>query len=353
MASNLAVTPDTGYDMTVIEGPHKGLVFKIMSLPVRIGRSQDNEIALPQDPKVSRKHATIEYDKESIVIKDVSGRQRLSVDGRSTQKTTLGNGSVIDLGDSKIIFKVDLPQAMAAPGLPQQPALTPVQHDSDIDFQTFAQIDLASPKAAPAQASPFQQAYQPQMPPRQSHSGGMDPGRKRFYMIVGSIFAVIIGLAVMKKPVKTTDKFDITTEEEINSKIELIEKEREAYEEEIRKRRVRPSAYRDAQAAYIRGFRDFQAGNFERAMDQFQACLSTLPEHVLCRRYYALSQRKFNELIQYHMVLGRQYMEQNQFDSCKSAFRNVLVLIKDRSQTLYQEAEANFKYCQSLSREQF
>ena len=105
---------------------------------------------------------------------------------------------------------------------------------------------------------------------------------------------------------------------------------------------------RQAQENYVRGFRDYNGGQYERALISFQACLALNPEHTLCNRYLRLSQRKFNEVVQYHMVLGRSYRDQSQFKACRAAFRNVMVMVKDASSTTYKEAKANYEACNSF-----
>ena len=87
---------------------------------------------------------------------------------------------------------------------------------------------------------------------------------------------------------------------------------------------------------------------FERALEAFQACLALDPNHVLCNRYMRLSQRKFNEMIQYYVLLGRKYRDQNQFASCRSAFRNVMVMVKDANNETYKLAKANYEACNAF-----
>src|SRR3712207_7336416 len=43
--------------------------------------------------------------------------------------------------------------------------------------------------------------------------------------------------------------------------------------------------------------------------------LALNPDHVLCNRYHRLAQRKFNEVIQVHVVLGRKYRRSEEHTS--------------------------------------
>jgi hypothetical protein len=98
----------------------------------------------------------------------------------------------------------------------------------------------------------------------------------------------------------------------------------------------------------VRGFRDYRKGQYERSMVSFQACLALNPEHVLCNRYIRLSQRKFDELVQNQVVLGRKYRDQNQYQACRASFRNVMVMVKDANSKIYQEAKANYDACNAF-----
>lgn len=67
----------------------------------------------------------------------------------------------------------------------------------------------------------------------------------------------------------------------------------------------------------------------------------------------SLTQRKFSELIQYHMDIGRKYREQNQFSACAVSFRNVMVMLKDSTNKRYIEAKANFEACSDRAEERY
>ena len=120
---------------------------------------------------------------------------------------------------------------------------------------------------------------------------------------------------------------------------------KEAAQKEMSKEKENVISYQQAQETYIKAFRDYRKGQYERALEQFQACLSLAPQHALCNRYLRLSQRKFNELIQQQMILGRKYRDQNQFKACLASYRNVMVMIKDSQNVTYKEAKTNYDYC--------
>ena len=62
--------------------------------------------------------------------------------------------------------------------------------------------------------------------------------------------------------------------------IEAAKKLREAAQMQ-RKNNLTPTfEIRQAQENYIKGFRDFKKGQYERALESFQACLALYPDHI-------------------------------------------------------------------------
>ncbi|NCN40825.1 hypothetical protein GW916_06190, partial [bacterium] len=142
--------------------------------------------------------------------------------------------------------------------------------------------------------------------------------------------------------------FDIRNEKQIEADINDAEELQKAAEA-TRAERLNPTlSQRKAQENYVSGFRDFRKGQYERSISSFQACLALNPNHPLCNRYLKLSQKKFGELIQYHMVLGRKYRDQNQYRACRSAFKNVMVMVRDPSSSIYKEAKSNYVACNNM-----
>ena len=66
-----------------------------------------------------------------------------------------------------------------------------------------------------------------------------------------------------------------------------------------------------------------------------------------------LSQKKFDELIQYHMILANKYRAQNQFEACKASFRNAMVMIRNPNNKNYIEAKSGFDACDTLQGERY
>ena len=111
--------------------------------------------------------------------------------------------------------------------------------------------------------------------------------------------------------------------------------------------------FRSAQSYYIRGFRDYQQGQYRRAVEAFDTALSFFPNHTLARRYRTLAQRRLDEFIQYNMIEGRRYRERNNHSMCAAAFRNVMTVVRDQRDPTYIQAKENFDECMIHLRERY
>lgn len=88
-------------------------VYKIVSDQVaKIGRDPGNDVIL-RDPKVSRHHAEIIFEKGFFVLRDLSSANGSYVNGRKVRVAPLTDGAEIRLGNSHGVFNEEL----SAPGM--------------------------------------------------------------------------------------------------------------------------------------------------------------------------------------------------------------------------------------------
>jgi hypothetical protein len=168
-------------------------------------------------------------------------------------------------------------------------------------------------------------------------------------MVIYAILGIVVLLLFTGNSKKKKDALAMRTEQQIQADIEAANKLEAAAQTSAQKKLDDSVTAKQAQENFVRGFRDYRAGQFERSLDSFQACLALNPNHTLCNRYIRLAQRRFNEIVQYDMVLGRKYRDQNQFNPCRAAFRNVMVMVKDANSLIYKEAKANYDACNALA----
>lgn len=290
--------------LNVISGPHKGDSYEMVSSKVSIGRSKTNDICLSKDHKVSRQHLEISLRANQIWVKNSSSNNSLYVNGQKTEGQPIFNGSTLQLGTTKIQMVLqEKPQGIKTYGDP---------HSLD-------------------SGEPFDK------PPKKE--------RKTLLFLLCAA-ALVVGYFVLEKPK------DPISPQEVEEKSEVItetgKKEEEAEEKVVKSEfsKRKNVYYRQAQRKYIRGFRDYRQGQYEKALFSFEACLAIFPQHELCNTYKRRSGKKLDELIQYQINLGKKYSEQRQHRACVATLRNVMLMIKDRSSRLYKDTRKLRSECE-------
>lgn len=294
--------PKFEYYLFVMSGPHKGEKFRLLNSQIKIGRQDNNHIPLPKDKKISRQHAVIEFKNGSIYIRHLSDKNKLILNGNVVQNETLSHGSEITLGDTTLQFHIR--------------AVHPSQ--------------LAEAKKRRAKKPKHQ-----------------NPGSKKRLYIYGGLGLLVLYLATQDGASKKENKAEeIGSTIKIQESIDATLKERAQKQQQMNLKRIKDPRYQQANLAYKVGYREYQAGNYMRSLDSFQACLSIYPKHSLCDRYKNLSIRKHEELIEHYIEIGLRYKANNQFKSCEQAFSQAMILLKgNRSDKRYTLANENFKYC--------
>ena len=312
MNQAIALLPAPETKWTVKHGPMKGVVRLMNVAQFTIGRSTECEFVIVNDPKCSRKHVTIVVTPQGVRATSLSETNPFLLNGKETHAAQLQNGDVLTLGDTEVQF----------------------------NFTTAnpkAEMTVARPRAPHAPSARSARKNQISISPRVF-----------LYALVGLVFLWL--LTGENKKAKTVD---LRTEQQIQADIEAANKLKEIADAQAAHKLDESLNGRQAQENYVRGFRDYKKGQFERSLVHFQACLALNPEHALCNRYMRLAQRRFNELIQYELVLGRKYRDQNQYRACMAAFRNILFMVKDANSSVFKEAKVNFDACKAFAEGRF
>jgi pSer/pThr/pTyr-binding forkhead associated (FHA) protein len=326
MSNQLARSPQADYALTVLNGPDKGATYKLVAGRVTLGRGSDNDIVVKDDPKISRNHAIITVTPRGVEISDVSDRNKVILNGEEVTSRLIPPGAVIQLGETKFQFKI----------------LSQPSGGASLDVIQGGGISSAPYGSQSLGASPS-----PRRSSRRSQSGG----KTNFYILVAVIGILFAWLLSSNGP--KNKAVDIRSDEDVASDISASRKVVEDAEAERQKLGLNSRQYEEAQPNFVKGFRDYRKGQYERAIESFQACLSLFPAHVQCQRYLSLTQKKFSELIQYHMVLANRYRAQNQYTACKSEYRNAMVMLRNPEDKTYVEAKAGFDACETLEGERY
>lgn len=309
----LAAQPQIEFVMKVLNGPDKGAIYKILSAHVKIGRGDDNDIVLKGDSRCSRYHASLSLSSKGVEIRDISDRNKVLVNGVETSHEILAPGSLIQLGDTKLQFGVG----------------------SGSELYPQAQgMSVAAPNLR-----------------KRSRTRLKKSGPSAFFYTILVLLGVLVYYLMTSKPNVGNEPKGLRTEQDV---LNTIDKNRQLVQnlaEQKRQDGRESSQYLEAQANYVKGFRDFQKGQFERSLDYFSTCLSIYPQHTLCNQYYTEAKTRFSELVQYYLNLGYEYQRKNQFSQCKSAFNNVRVMQRDKTSTIFREADTGYAACDAREKE--
>lgn len=99
--SNNALGAAAAVDFYVkgLSGEFKGMVFKLTSREIFIGREKTNHIKVVKDAKVSRKHARFIQSKGKLYIQNLSQGNPIKINNEIRDKAELKNGHVVTIGD--------------------------------------------------------------------------------------------------------------------------------------------------------------------------------------------------------------------------------------------------------------
>ncbi len=273
--NQLAKASGLEFSLTVISGPEKGATFKLVSGRITIGRGSDNTIIVKDDPKISRNHAQLNVARDGVEISDVSGRNKIYINGQEVKSSALSSGAVIQLGETKFRFTSSAGEIVRS--IEVEPNSLP-----NIPGET---------KISAARA------------PRRAKSGsGM------FYVVAAIVGIVFVWLMTTKTSQTTDAKKGA---EDTQTEITNNEKTVEAIMAEREKAGQNTPQYKDAMQNFVKGFRDYYKGQYGAAIKSFQACNSLFKINQ-CERYLEISKKKFDELVQYHIILANKYKDQSQ-----------------------------------------
>jgi transcriptional regulator with GAF, ATPase, and Fis domain len=94
-----------GFDLQVEDGPDAGKTARAKSRSVTIGTQPTCDLALA-DPHISRLHCRIDVEGQDYVVRDLGSTNGTRVAGVRIREACLADGAVIDLGTTKVKFKL-------------------------------------------------------------------------------------------------------------------------------------------------------------------------------------------------------------------------------------------------------
>jgi pSer/pThr/pTyr-binding forkhead associated (FHA) protein len=332
--------PRTGFKfmLTVRDGPDTGATYQLLPPTVTIGRGPENNVSL-NDLRVSRAAAVISFTMEQITITDVSNRQSMMINQVQQSESPLKDGDLIFIGETELLFKVE---ALPLHGLPQT--------------TISGAASGAVPGALPGFAVPAGMTISPNpgvpKPPQATDTQARNK-KIRFYAIV----VILVGGFVWfmnSQDIKPTKAKGLKTVQEIETDLKETEQRQDAI---VKKREFKSdmeqTRYEEAQHHFIQGFRDYQNGQWGRAMRSFETARAIDPHHELAGRYYQLAEKHRDDMVSELTVEGRRYREKSMYARCSAALEKALDAIPNKQDVKYKATEAIKKECDLLSEDRY
>lgn len=91
--------------LVVLDGVQAGAIHQLSTGTLGLGRGGSNHIRL-DDPAVSNEHARLRWDDGGpVTLIDLGSENGTRVNGRRTQQLNLQHNDVIQVGETKLVFK--------------------------------------------------------------------------------------------------------------------------------------------------------------------------------------------------------------------------------------------------------
>lgn len=386
--------PAVQIKLKVLKGPHEGQTFHLAKSSFTVGRGPENEVVLINDPQISRQHARLTVVGQDIEIINLSKKNKVMVGSEEIQKWKLVNDSTFVLGDTElqIAFEIEkitpiapLPQlvridAPPSPGSPDPAAPAqakkaplkrpmPPANRQQVPAQRQGQVQARGPmqpgrpgpqgQMMPRPNQPMGPQFIPEMqmgvprgaPAKAVNSGGglLANPKARFYLILGVAVLGLVYWLNMEEPKKaqsTEIKSTLKYEDEYLVKLNSVsEKELDQKRKSKKDQKNSPTNLR-IEENFQKGMRDFQLGNYTRALDFFQVVLNLDPTHVMARRHLYLAKIRYDEIVKTKLALGESYYQKHNFKMCKAMYEQVLIMLQGKNNDQsYQIAQSMSEKC--------
>ena len=316
----------------VANGPLKGEIFHFAKPVITIGRGSENDLVLSQDLKVSRVHVEIRQSGGLVTVLNRTDKNSLLLNGQLIKSQYVEGSVRLMVGDTELFMHV-----MASP----KPAGPPT-------------IGGAGSPASVNGARPPSPRVAPPPPPRAGTNFATADGQPKL-LIFGLLgIAIVIGVFLFSGKVRSNKKAQaIKTNEEIQSNIKVAKETSEDIKKQFEQTGVDTRSYQTAQQQYVKGFRDFNQGQYSRAIKELGAAVTYYPQHELARRYLNLAVKKQDELVKAQFELGQKYRGQSSFRGCVGAMKKVITLVDDPEDKISKEAEAILQECELKMAEKY
>lgn len=341
MGEALKLTPYE-LEIKIISGPHIGekFNFKDKSL-ITIGRGQENDIVLANDPKTSRLHAEIKFSDGNYYVYNMSNKNFILINGQKEDQALIENDTTLTAGETEL--KISVPKE----------GILELSEPLSIQFKNPLQPipNMTSPiKIAPLKHLESPSLFQSEPLPRPNLQ---KPKKKKsgneLYLIL-FVVAILIGL-ILLMPKKNTE--EVATNNNIITPLLQDEVRYKKSMEELEKakelKKNKDSRKSMAKQFFVSGMREFNNGQYHKAIEFLASAFQSDPSLEDAAKYHLKAKQNLDRLIDFNFSEGKKYRESNNFRMCKASYQNVLLYIRNNMKhSRYKEAKQFYDECAYL-----
>jgi pSer/pThr/pTyr-binding forkhead associated (FHA) protein len=306
-----------------VAGKDSGRYFELRSDVLNLGRTDDNDIVLPNE-SVSRHHAQIERLGDGrVVVRDNKSKNGVQVNGNTVTECELKNGDMVQMGN--FLFRFSLPESQEVP---------------------------AAVVSAPAQPQSVQEF---------ALANGLATARKKRFapgrVVLYSMLIIVLGYVYYtynngdksqgEKPPEKTDaslkdsggvSAKTNTDDKGDNQEGVPPKEVPGLEDpalskaeqEVNKYDWNNSALKQAELYFRKGQREYLNKNYNRAIEAFQTALSLDRNHEMANTYLRLSIAEEDADAKQNFAIAVKYYESLQYERAIYHFKQVIDLMTYR-----------------------
>lgn len=302
-AAKLKLFKAIDFLIKVESGPDAGKAYRIQPPKITIGRDEKCQIRLT-DPKTSRQQLSIKFGDE-IICTDLSSRKTTLINGQPCGTRPIKPGDIISFGNTKIKFLTRTNKA-AQPQLPGQsrPQLSKEKQESARNLRVFLVL----------------------------------------------LVVLIFGYLFLQETPQQREEQKLITQTDVTNQIdESNERQAMIRESAAKKRKLADKKYlQNVESHFISGFRDFQNGQYSRAIESFGTTIATDQSHEKAIQYTKTAKKKKADLIDTHLRDGARYRDKMMYNRCAAEFEKAMIYIDNINSKKYELARTQFEECRLL-----
>lgn len=339
-----------------LAGPEKGRIVDFKQQTIRIGRNADNDLVIATDVKISRYHAELIVGQDNVYIRNVSGQNYVLINDKEVQESLVLNKQYIKIGETELQIGFDSksplkPLMAVAPAPPTSPiGNPPVRREHSPAFNG----GVPSVNRPASVSSGVNSKKNQNLPPADHVFKGFARRKEQKKSPAGFLIVLVVAIGVVyylfvAKPEAKKKANALKLRDNITTQQVIDESKKNLEDFKVTKEKLGQDSqsYAEAHKLFLKGFRDYRNGSYERAKELFAAALAFHSEHEQAKRYYYLAKRKSDEFALYHFNLAKRYYGLQNFRLCKAHFNIVVRAKKDEKDEIRLEAMQRMKECEA------